>query len=271
MARTVLIMAAVAAARVRAADLVWVECRSADGGVRFGPWSSSWTTAFESALPWRGFSSYRGQSSFSGWWWSATTGAHVGFESWLERDQLMLLDFDPGVVGIASQPFRLSWRDETGARRRHVPDYFARLADGSGLVLDVRADDRIEERDAAAFEVTRRACEQVGWRFRRVGAVGPMLLGNVRWLAGYRHPRHARIVGVDAAREVFGTGTPLGEGARGLGDPVRVLPGIYHWLWCGRLRAADVERVALSPATRLAAATPSGRPATGQRRGRWCG
>jgi hypothetical protein len=27
----------------------------------------------------------------------------VGYESWLERDQLMLLDFDPAVVGIASQ------------------------------------------------------------------------------------------------------------------------------------------------------------------------
>lgn len=268
MTRTLLIMVAVAAAQVRATDLVWVEYRSADGEVRSGPWSSSWTTAFESALPWRGFSSYRGQSSFSGWWWSATTGAHVGFESWLERDQLMLLDLDPSVVGIVSQPFRLSWRDGTGARRRHVPDYFARLADGSGLVLDVRADDRIEERDVAAFEVTRLACEQVGWRFRRVGSVGPTLLGNVRWLAGYRHPRHARIVEVDAAREVFGTGTPLGEGARRLGDPVQVLPGLYHWLWCGRLHVADVEQVALSPATTVAAATSARCPAA---MARWCG
>lgn len=150
-------MAAVAAAGIRtAADSVWVECRSADGEVRSGPWSSIWSTRVEAAVPWRGFSSYRGQSSFSGWWWSATTGAHVGYESWLERDQLMLLDFDPGVVGICSQPFRLSWRDADGARRRHVPDFFARLADGSGLVVDVRADDRIAERDAAAFEVTRR-------------------------------------------------------------------------------------------------------------------
>jgi hypothetical protein len=195
----------------------------------------------------------------------------VGFESWLERDQLMLLDFDPGVVGIASQPFRLSWRDAAGVRRRHVPDYFARLEDGSGLVVDVRADDRVEERDAVAFEVSRRACEQVGWRFRRVGAAGPVLLGNVRWLAGYRHPRHARIVGVDAAREVFGTMTPLGEGARRLGDPVRVLPGVYHWLWCGALHAADLERVALSPATTLAAAPLSRRPVAVQRLARWCG
>ncbi|MFC9636550.1 hypothetical protein ACFTY8_47100 [Streptomyces mirabilis] len=27
---------------------------------------------------------------------------HVGFESWLERDRLVLMDFDPAVVGIAS-------------------------------------------------------------------------------------------------------------------------------------------------------------------------
>jgi hypothetical protein len=194
-----------------------------------------------------------------------------GLESWLERDQFMALDFDPAVVGIVSQPFRLSWRDETGARCTHVPDDFARLADGSGLVVDVRADDRVEDRDAAAFEVTRRACEQVGWRFQRVGVVGPTLLANVRWLAGYRHPRNARTVGVDGAEDVFGTGLPLGEGARRLGDPVRVLPGLYHWLWHWRLHAADVERVALSPATPVRAATPTRRLAAMQRLVGWCG
>ncbi|WP_327328653.1 hypothetical protein OG735_32230 [Streptomyces sp. NBC_01210] len=30
---------------------------------------------------------------------------HVGFESWLERDRLLFMDFDPKVAGIASQPF----------------------------------------------------------------------------------------------------------------------------------------------------------------------
>ncbi len=152
-----------------------------------------------------------------------------------------------------------------------MPDYFARLADGSGLVVDVRADDRIEDRDAAAFEVTRQACEQVGWRFRRVGAVGPTWLANVQWLAGYRHPRHARIVEVADAREVFGTGLPLGEGARRLGDLVRVLPGVYHWLWDGRLHAAAVEWVALSLSTPVRAATPARGPAAMQRLAGWRG
>ncbi|MFF2405845.1 hypothetical protein [Streptomyces sp. NPDC058092] len=56
---------------------------------------------------------------------AATTGGHVGYESWLERDRLSLLDFDPAVVGIASQPFWLHWRED-GKKRRHAPDCFIR-------------------------------------------------------------------------------------------------------------------------------------------------
>ncbi|MFB7191713.1 TnsA-like heteromeric transposase endonuclease subunit, partial [Streptomyces sp. NPDC056230] len=69
-----------------------------------------------------------------------TTRDHVGYESWLERDRLILLDFDPDVVGIASQPFWSHWRDG-GAKRRHAPDYFVRLADGRARIVDVRAED----------------------------------------------------------------------------------------------------------------------------------
>jgi hypothetical protein len=77
----------------------------------------------------------------------------VGYESWPERDHVMLLDFDPAVVGMASQPFWLSWL--TAERvRRHLPDYFVRIEDGSAVVVDVRPDERIEARDAQAFAVT---------------------------------------------------------------------------------------------------------------------
>jgi hypothetical protein len=36
--------------------------------------------------PVREFRWARGQGHLPGLWWSATTGAHVGYESWLERD-----------------------------------------------------------------------------------------------------------------------------------------------------------------------------------------
>nr|MDT0523519.1 hypothetical protein [Streptomyces sp. DSM 41633] len=39
----------------------------------------------------------RGQS-YPGWYWSATLGRRIGFESCVGRDYLMALDFDPDVV-----------------------------------------------------------------------------------------------------------------------------------------------------------------------------
>jgi hypothetical protein len=64
--------------------------------------TEAWSVPFESCLPVRRFPSYKGQCHYIGQWWTATTGTLVGFESWLERDRLMLLDFDPDTVGLAS-------------------------------------------------------------------------------------------------------------------------------------------------------------------------
>ena len=146
--------------------------------------------AFEDAMPAREFFSYRGQRHFPGLWWLATTGRHVGYESWLERDHVMALDFDRAVTGVSSQPFTLSWEGR-GRRVSHTPDYFARLADGSGVVVDVRPADRIGPEDVVKFEATAAGCAVVGnWSFRLVHELEPVLAANVRWLSGYRHPRH---------------------------------------------------------------------------------
>jgi TnsA-like endonuclease N terminal len=194
----------------------------------------------EDAAPVRSFRWSRGQEHFPGWWWLATTGRHVGYESWLERVHLMLLDFDPAVTAVASQPFWLHWHD--GRRsRRHAPDFFARLADGTGVVIDVRADDRIEPCDAEAFDATARACEAAGWEFRRVGAVGPVLAANVRWLSRYRHPRCAGPPGMaDVLRRAFAVPAPLAAGSAEAGDNLAVLPVLFHLMWQQEL-AADLD------------------------------
>jgi hypothetical protein len=165
-----------------------VEFVEPGGVVRQGSLSTCWDVRFEDVSPVRSFPSVRGQAHFPGLRWSATSGRHVGYESWLERDHAMLLDFDLEVVGYSSQPFWLRWHDGR-RRRRHAPDFFVRLIDGVGVVVGVRADDRIEVKDAEAFAATQRACAEVGWRFRRVGSVDPVFAANVRWLAGYHHPR----------------------------------------------------------------------------------
>jgi hypothetical protein len=185
----------------------------------------------EGFAPVRGFRWVRGQGHLPGWWWSVTTGSHVGYESWLERDHLMLLDFDPEVTAIVAQPFWLRWRDGAGRWRRHAPDLFARMADGSAVVIDVRPDDRIEPRDAEAFEAARRACGMAGWRFMRAGVPDSVRTANVAWLSRYRHQRCGS---ADVARlllKAFAQPAPLMAGAVAAGDPLAVLPVLFHLMW----------------------------------------
>jgi len=219
------------------------------GGVRRrAPLSGCRAVRFEEVMPVGTFRWSKGQRNFPGWWWSATTGGHVGFESWLERDHLMLLDFDADVVGLASQPFWLSWL-ESGRERRHAPDFFVRRADGTGLVIDVRADDRVEPADAAAFEATARACVQAGWLFRRVGAPDAVLTENVRWLSRYRHPRcGGRREVAGRLVEVFARPRPLFVGAAEVGDRLAVLPVLYHLMW-RQVLAADLAAGLLGPSS----------------------
>jgi hypothetical protein len=89
----------------------------------------------ELGRPVRSFPSYRGPRNCPGWYWSATMGGRIGFVSWVERDHLVALGFDPSV----SQPFWLWWSTPAGKRRRHAPDFLV-LLDGSaeGAVPSLR-------------------------------------------------------------------------------------------------------------------------------------
>ena len=156
----------------------------------------------------------------------------------------MALDFDPDVLGLSSQPFRLSW-EQGGEERSHTPDYFARLRDGTGLVIDVRDDDQIQAEDAEAFAATARACGSVGWEFRRARALDAVRTANLRWLAGYRHPRCLDTGRSDALRRTFREPLPLLEGAARVGDPIAVLPTLYHLLWTHVL-VADLDSAPLA-------------------------
>ena len=225
-----------------------LEFRAAGGAWEREPLSSCCAVRFEDVPPARSFRFEKGLRSFAGWWYFATTGAHVGFESWLERDHLMLMDFDPAVRAVSSQPFWLRWRGGDGRFRRHAPDFFARRADGAAVVVDVRPDGRIPERDAETFAVTAAACGAAGWEYRRSGDLDPVLAANVRWLSRYRH-RRCLVPGIAAVLlEAFAGGRGLFEGAELAGDRLRVLPVLFHLLW-QRCLAADLAAGPLGPST----------------------
>ena len=112
------------------------------------------------------------------------------------------LDFDPSVAGIASQPFWLYWTDEEGKLFRMRPTTLLagrtvfRWSSTAGPV------DRRKPRDAAKFDATARV------RDGRVGVSpgrrpDPILTANLRWLAGYRHPRHGLPDVGEVLRRVF--------------------------------------------------------------------
>jgi hypothetical protein len=134
--------------------------------------------------------------------------------------------------------------------RRHVPDYFARLADGSGLVVDVRPDGRIRAEDAAVFAATERVCAGVGWEYRRVGAVPAVLAANVRWLSGYRHHRCLNPPVRDRLLARLGTSMRLADAVGSVGDRLAVLPTLYHLMWTQQI-TADLAAAPLSGWTLL--------------------
>ncbi len=205
--------------------------------------SRCWNQPFEAVAPVRSFGSFPGQRHFSGLWWFATTDRHVGYESWLERDHAMLLDFDPVVTGLASQPFRLVW--EGGS---HVPDFFARRLDGTAEVVDVRPDDRIKPRDQEKFDLTAAACAEVGWSYRRVGEVDDVLVANLTWLSGYRNPRNLDPVLAQRLCEELRDPRRVVDAVGLVGDWMRVAPTLFHLMWSGAI-AVDLESGLLGQAS----------------------
>ncbi|MEU9348015.1 TnsA-like heteromeric transposase endonuclease subunit [Streptomyces sp. NPDC048278] len=191
--------------------------------------------ALEECLPVRQFPALKGRRTAPGWYWSATDRrlVHYGFKAM--RTQVMMLDHDPKVVALACRSVELLWRGRCGKTVSHAPHLMARLADGSGLLVDCAgrtgAGRRLVQR---AFHIEAAAAAG-GWHYRLVAPPPPVVEANVRWLAGYRHPRCAqgRLAEVTGC---FRTPTALETGVRLLGDPIAAWPVVFHALWRGVLR-----------------------------------
>ncbi|MGW9241317.1 hypothetical protein [[Kitasatospora] papulosa] len=75
------------------------------GGDRLMCWrDAAREVALEDCGPVRPFPVRSGRRFAPGWWWSATTGRLVHYESGVIRNQVMQLDRDPSVVAIVALP-----------------------------------------------------------------------------------------------------------------------------------------------------------------------
>jgi hypothetical protein len=79
-------------------------------------------------------------------------------------------------------------------------------------------------------------------------------VANLRWLAGYRHRRCYRPQVAAAALDAFAAPRTLISGAEAIGDPIAVLPTIYHLIWIGKLA---VELFTRLDATSVVSAVPA--------------
>lgn len=188
--------------------------------------------------PWRTFRWHRGQAHYSGWYWSATMGRHVVYESRLELARLLLADFDPRVVSLAAQPFHVTCRVQ-GRVRSHVPDFLLMDQNSLVTVVNVKPADVLNNPTVAdALGWAGKAFAERGWRHEVWSGAGEPMLTNVRFLAGYRyHDRVAADV-VACVEDTVDTPVSLGElEATWPGQSRAVRSAALHLLWRGTLRA----------------------------------
>lgn len=120
---------------------------------------------FESTDRVREPESWKHKKNYEGFYWSATIGRHVWFESLYERAALMRFDRDRRVLAIAAQSMMIHW--SVGARW-HVPDFFVHHRSARQEVPAL-------PRERSRRRSTPFTPENV--RTRRIARVGAALLG----------------------------------------------------------------------------------------------
>ena len=176
---------------------------------------------------------YQRQRHMPGRWFSTTAGRFLEYESLLERDWMLLMDFDREVEWICEQPLRLRYvRD--GRPVSHVPDLLV-WRQGAPELCDVKSEERLDDPTfLAQVEATALACVEAGIGYRVLSEPDQQLLANVRWLAGFRERppdpdgERARMVGRLAAGSC--TIAELVSGAR---EPMLARPVLMNLLWAG--------------------------------------
>lgn len=189
-------------------------------------------------------SSWKHKRNYEGYYWVATTGAHVWFESLYERAALMKLDRDRRVIGVAAQPMWIHWSD---SGRKHAPDFFVRHRDGRAVLVDVKPAHQIGDDDAEAFRRTREVCEQLGWNYVVVSGITAIEHRNLRFLSGYRFDRWISAQANDELRDRSGERRTLRAWAEML-DRVceEPLGAIYSAVWWGSLTVDEASPLTLS-------------------------
>lgn len=172
-----------------------------------------------------------------GHWFSTTAGRFLDYESLLERDWMLMMDFDREVEAICEQPLRLHYI-RGGRPASHVPDLLV-WRRGRPELCDIKSEERLEDpRFEAQVEATEMACAQAGLGYCVLSEPEPQLLANVRWLAGFRAPppdpdsERGRMLAALAVAPCM-----IFELLLRSREPMLARPVLMHLLWAGEAEA----------------------------------
>lgn len=173
---------------------------------------------------------YQHRGHYLGQYVCVATGQQVWFESLLELSCLMQLEHGGGIEAIATQPFCLVFPQGP----RHYPDFCYLRSDGTRVVVDVRAKDRIREKDWDKFERTRDVCQFQGWDYEIMHGLSGWQADNLDYLGAFYRP-HLQLGEAQSLRlmEFLRTPKTFAEAACFLDPetPVRFKPHLYHLIW----------------------------------------
>jgi hypothetical protein len=158
----------------------------------------------------------------------------TAFESSLERDFLLLLDFDPDVEFFEEQPVKIVYHDAKGRRRTYTPDVLVRYHTDllparytKPLLGEVKYRDDLRQHWAeyrSKFRAAQRYARQQDWRFHLVTErqVRTPYLDNVKFLRLYR----TLPVNDSYRTQLLSTLATLGAT-----DPVSLLTAVFQDRW----------------------------------------
>lgn len=165
------------------------------------------------------------------WAYSLTLGRHLRLESGLEHDLVRVLDHDPEVAWLVSQPAVLSWQTAPKlGRRSHIPDMLSVSTTGAVVLWDVRPAVLQDARFLEQSAVTRSASRAIGWGYQVFSGLDGVHRANLMWLDGFRRdqPWYA-----PALAELEGGPITLGEVVERDGGGGHLISAIWNALRVG--------------------------------------
>jgi hypothetical protein len=169
---------------------------------------------------------YRKQSHTPGFFYFSSLKKHVYYESFLESQILLHLDFLGNARTLIEQPFLLQH-----ANQQHIPDFVYETTNGEVRLINVKPTVFLERPDNIAdFALADAAAEQLGWQ-RVMSELNPFYIDNLQWLSAYRDVPHQSEVLSKKILANLKQPTSLANVILEVGDAFLVKPVVFHLLW----------------------------------------